>query len=221
MVRVTTIPLPPADRGEVLRYALCRRPGPADLELLESCLAELGDRLRGRVCWQTYPVTVLEGGGLDLGFARTDSRDLARRLAGCRECVLFAATVGLEMDRLIARYGGVSPARSLLFQALGAERIEALCDAFCARTAEDLARQGRGVTVRFSPGYGDVPLGLQNDIFRALDCPRKIGLTLNESLLMSPSKSVTAVFGVTDRPEGDCAPGGCAACGKQDCIYRE
>ena len=134
---------------------------------------------------------------------------------------MFAATVGLEMDRLIARYGGVSPARSLLFQALGAERIEALCDAFCARTAEDLARQGRGVTVRFSPGYGDVPLGLQNDIFRALDCPRKIGLTLNESLLMSPSKSVTAVFGVTDRPEGDCAPGGCAACGKQDCIYRE
>ena len=221
MVRVTTIPLPPADRGEVLRYALCRRPGPADLELLESCLAELGDRLRGRVCWERFPVTALEDGGLDLGFARTASRDLARRLAGCRECVLFAATVGLEMDRLIARYGGVSPARSLLFQALGAERIEALCDAFCARTAEDLARQGRGVTVRFSPGYGDVPLGLQNDIFRALDCPRKIGLTLNESLLMSPSKSVTAVFGVTDRPEGDCAPGGCAACGKQDCIYRE
>lgn len=220
MVRVATIPLPPVDRGEALRYAGCRRPGPADLELLESCLVELGDRLRGRVCWETYPVIPL-GGGVDLGFARTGSRDLTRRLAGCGTCVLFAATVGLEMDRLIARYGGVSPARSLFFQAIGAERIEALCDTFCRQMADDLARQGRGVTVRFSPGYGDVPLGLQSDIFRVLDCPRKIGLTLNESLLMSPSKSVTAVFGVTDRPEGDCAGAGCADCGKQDCVYRE
>ena len=71
--------------------------------------------------------------------------------------------------------------------------------------------------INMSPVKGRV----YREIFRVLDCPRRIGLTLNESLLMSPSKSVTAVFGVTDRPEGDCAPGGCAACGKQDCIYRE
>ena len=219
-MQVRTFSLPPADRGEVLRYAGCRRPGSAEQALLESCLTELGDRLRGRVCWETYPVVPLEG-GVDLGFVRTDSRDLTRRLAGCGTCVLFAATVGVEMDRLIARYGGVSPARSLFFQAIGAERIEALCDTFCGWMAEDLSRQGRGVTVRFSPGYGDVPLAMQRDIFRVLDCPRKIGLTLNESLLMSPSKSVTAVFGVTDRPEGGCAAADCTACGKQDCAYRE
>lgn len=221
MVHVNSLPLPAADRREILRYAGCREPGPAERELLESCLAELGDRLRGRVCWDCFPVTALPDGGLDLGFARTDSKGLARRLNGCRACVVFAATVGLEMDRLIARYGGSSPARSLFFQAIGAERIEALCDAFCGRMREDLARQGRGVTVRFSPGYGDLPLALQKDIFQVLDCSRKIGLTLNESLLMSPSKSVTAIFGITDRPEGDCAGTGCAGCGKQDCVYRE
>ena len=53
-----------------------------------------------------------------------------------------------------------------------------------------------------------------------MDCPRKIGLTLNESLLMSPSKSVTAIFGITDGP-GDSREAGCAACGKQDCAYRK
>lgn len=221
MVRVKTISLPPTDRGEVLRYAGCRRPGEADRALLESCLSELGDRLRGRVCWDVFPVTALAEGGLDLGFARTGSRDLGRRLAECRECVVFAATVGLEMDRLIARYGGVSPSRSLVFQAIGAERIEALCDSFCVQAAEALERQGRGVTPRFSPGYGDLPLELQTEIFRVLDCPRRIGLTLNESLLMSPTKSVTAVFGVTDRPGGGCAGAGCAACGNQACAYRE
>lgn len=221
MVRVETISLPPVDRGEVLRYAGCRKGGEAEEALLDGCLSELGDRLRGRVCWEMFPLTPLEGGGVDLGFARTGSKALARRLSGCREGVVFAATVGLEMDRLIARYGGSSPARSLFFQAIGAERIEALCDAFCGRMKEELARQGRGVTVRFSPGYGDLPLALQREIFRVLDCPRRIGLTLNESLLMSPSKSVTALFGITDRPEGDCAGAGCVGCEKQDCVFRE
>lgn len=221
MVRVISLPLPPPDRGEIFRYAGCRNPGPAEGQLLERCFAELEDRLRCQVCWDCFPVTALPDGGLDLGFARTESAGLARRLNGCRACVLFAATVGLELDRLIARYGGASPARSLFFQAIGAERIEALCDAFCGQMAEDLARQGRGVTMRFSPGYGDLPLALQRDIFRVLDCPRRIGLTLNESLLMSPSKSVTAIFGITDRPEGGCAGAGCAGCGKQDCVFRE
>lgn len=221
MVHVSSVPLPAADRGEILRYAGCRKPGPGELELLESCLAELGARLRGQVCWDCFQVAVLPDGGLDLGFARTDSKGLARRLNGCRACVVFAATVGLEMDRLIARYGGISPARSLFFQAIGAERIEALCDAFCGQMTEDLARQGRGVTVRFSPGYGDLPLALQKDIFQVLDCSRKIGLTLNGSLLMSPSKSVTAIFGITDGPGEDCGRAGCAGCGKQDCAYRE
>ena len=49
---------------------------------------------------------------------------------------------------------------------------------------------------RFSPGYGDLPIEIQKDIFRALDCPRRIGLTLNENLLMSPTKSVSAIIGI-------------------------
>ena len=72
---------------------------------------------------------------------------------------------------------------------------------------------------RFSPGYGDLPLSLQRDIFRVLDCPRKIGLTLNESLLMSPSKSVTAIVGLGHPRESSCS-GGCNQCSKTDCIYR-
>ena len=87
----------------------------------------------------------------------------------------------------------------MFFQAIGAERIESLCDAFCAeREAEGLR-----LRPRFSPGYGDLPLELQRDLFRGLDCSRKIGLTLNESLLMSPSKSVTAIAGIVGGAEAE------------------
>jgi cobalamin-dependent methionine synthase I len=52
---------------------------------------------------------------------------------------------------------------------------------------------------RYSPGYGDLPLEMQREIIRALDCGRTIGVTLTESLLMQPSKSVTAVIGMKER----------------------
>ena len=124
------------------------------------------------------------------------------------------AGAGLEIDRLIRRYTSLSPAKALFFQAIGAERIESLCDAFC----EELKKDGLQLRPRFSPGYGDLPMELQKDIFRVLDCPRKIGLALNESLLMSPSKSVTAIIGIGEGTEE--ADNKCSACEKSDCAYR-
>ena len=153
MVQVLSFSPPPVDRREILRYAGCRQPGPAEMDLLESCLAELGDRLRCQVCWDTFPVS--SGGGRSgPGFCLDRLRASPGGCPAAGSVCFSPPAVGLELDRLIARYGAVSPARGLFFQAIGAERIEALCDAFCARQAEELARQGLGVTQRFSPGYG-------------------------------------------------------------------
>jgi hypothetical protein len=80
-----------------------------------------------------------------------------------------------------------------MLQALGSERVEALCDEFCRLMAIESKRELRP---RFSPGYGDLPLELQRDIFRLLEPSRRIGVVLNDSLLMSPSKSVTAIIGI-------------------------
>ena len=84
-------------------------------------------------------------------------------------------------------------------QAIGSERVESRCVAFEGEIKDEL-REARGeisFRPRFSPGYGDLSLELQRDIFRLLDCQRQIGVTLGDSLLMSPSKSVTAIIGVT------------------------
>ena len=215
----TTYPTPGAvNRREILRYAGVREETPELAALLDEALRELLPMLSGKVCWQEFP---LSGGetGLDLGFACVDSASLARNLSGCDRIILFAATLGLGPDRLIARYSRLSPAKALLLQAIGTERIEDLCGRFCNSIRQDACCQGLSMAPRFSPGYGDLPLTVQRDIFRVLDCSRKIGLTLNDSFLMSPSKSVTAIVGL-----GPCAdPGqatGCRSCGKTDCPYR-
>lgn len=215
---VQTYEAPPVDRREITRYMGARELSEDLSALLEECLQEAEGRLRYAVCWREFPVSA-EGERVDLSFAQVESAVLARRLSGCGRAVLFAATVGLELDRLIARYSRLQPVKALMFQAIGAERVEALCDAFCEDVKRRAAERGECPRPRFSPGYGDVPLELQRDIFRVLDCSRKIGLTLNASLLMTPTKSVTAVIGLGRdkiQPEKE----KCGACTKGDCAFR-
>ena len=133
--------------------------------------------------------------------------------------ILFAATVGAPFDRLIQKYSLLAPSKALIMQAIGAERVESLCDAFCEKMDTDLSKDGKCLTPRVSPGYGDIPLAMQKDVFAVLDCPRKIGLTLDSSLMMSPTKSVTAVAGIvgSDRATDT---NKCGSCGSIDCPYR-
>lgn len=219
-VYTKTYKAPQYREREILRYAGVREKTAEIESLMRECIAELGDRLCFKVCYTELGACVV-GNDVDLGFCKVCSAALAKNLRGCDRIVLMGATVGLEIDRLIARYGTLSPSRALMMQAIGAERIESLCDSFCEEIKEEKRLLGKSVRPRFSPGYGDLPIELQRDIFLALDCPRRIGLSLNESLLMSPSKSVTAIIGVGS---GACTDGnklGCDVCENKGCGYRK
>ena len=185
----------PTDMGEVLRYAGVSGEAICVESLAWECLSEADAVLEYKVCFSEFDIA-LTGDKADLGFMTTQSSALSKNLVGCDRIILFAATLGIGIDRLIAKYSSLSPTKALLLQAIGAERIESLCDAFCADISSMAKESGLKLKPRFSAGYGDFPLSAQKDIFRVLDCPRKIGLTLNESLLMSPSKSVTAIVGL-------------------------
>lgn len=189
--------LPPENQREITRY-MGGAWSPETESLILQCAKEARGILTPRICYARFPISFRQD-TLDLGFASTQSKGLKKNLAECREIIVFAATVGISLDRLIARYEKISPAKALCLHAIGAERVEELCDRFCYHMKENLSLEGKETCPRFSPGYGDLSLELQRDIFRVLDCPRRIGLTLNESLLMSPSKSVTAIFGIKER----------------------
>ena len=182
---------PDIDTKEVLRYAGVREIDEETLALLDRCIKESADALGYNVCYSRYPVSV-DGDLVDLGFTRTFSHSLATCLKECDEIILFCATVGVGIDRLIKRYSLTSPSVAIMLQALGSERVEALCDAFCDDMAE---KTGRLLRPRFSPGYGDLALELQREIFACL-VPSKIGVSLSENLFMTPSKSVTAIIGI-------------------------
>lgn len=218
---------PPFDIGEIRRYSgMPKTAENADVDgLIRDCIDEVSGRLIYKVCFREFAIS-FDGNVTNLGFIKTESRGLKKNLDGCCGIILFAATVGIGLDRLIAKYGVTSPGRAVIFQAIGAERAEALCDTFCDDMAREKARSGLVLHNRFSAGYGDFPLAAQREIFAALDCPRKIGLTLNESMLMSPSKSVTAIIGISpDNSKRDTDKNikinKCAYCQKTDCEFRQ
>ena len=185
---------PPVSRKEILRYAGCAVADEATASLMENCLTEAANALVYKVCYRELPVTVA-GEMCDFGAFSVSSGNLAGNLSGCSRVILFAATVGVGIDRLIHKYSHIAPSRALMMQAIGAERIEALCDLFCADMEKE---RGGSLRPRFSPGYGDLPLEVQKDILTLLEAPKRIGLSLNDSLLMSPTKSVTAFAGITN-----------------------
>lgn len=188
-------PEPEYNKKEILRYAYCGNDSEDVNGILNECIAELKEKLRYAVCFSEFSVSFGEN-EIDLGFCKTKSRDLMKNLTGCEKIILFAATVGIEADRIIKKYSLISPSKAVLMQAAGTERIESLCDLFNSETAEIYRKQGYTLCPRFSPGYGDLPLEMQRDIFSVLGCEKNVGLTLNKSLIMSPSKSVTAIIGI-------------------------
>lgn len=196
-VLIKTYTEPEFCKKEILRYAGCNESTDGIAELIDSCIAEVRQSLTYKVCYREFPALLCDD-FCNLGFINVKSADLRKNLAGCHSIVLFGATIGLEIDRLIAKYGKISPTKALIFQAIGAERIEALCDLFCKDIAEEKRISGFSTKSRFSAGYGDLPITLQKDIFKVLDSSKQIGLSLNSSMLMSPSKSVTAIIGITE-----------------------
>lgn len=186
---------PQIDKNEALRYAGTKKEDAESEALLESCIAEAEDRLSYKGCYARFDVCV-SGDEIDMGFARVNSHSLARCLEGCCEVIVFCATVGVGIDRLISRYSDISPTRAVMLSALGSERVEALCDELCAEISAEEKAKGRVIRPRFSPGYGDLSLELQRSVFTVLDPGRRIGVVLNDNLFMSPSKSVTAIIGI-------------------------
>ncbi len=132
-------------------------------------------------------------------FPRTDpvwtSPGLAKHLEGCGGVYLVCATLGAAFDAFLRRKAAASGTDALIAQALGAAGVERRLDA-----AEDEIRQeladGETLVSRYSPGYGDLPLAANGDILSLLDATRRVGVSMTESQLLAPSKSVVAVIGV-------------------------
>ncbi len=170
-------------------------------------------------CSTSEKVVALKGQKRTLAF---ESRNLADNLSQCSSVVLIAATMGIGADKLLQKYEILNMTKATITQACGAACIEAYCNILQEQICEEASTGDRKLYLRprFSPGYGDMPLHYQKVIFDELECTKRIGLTLTDSLLMYPTKSVSAFIGLTANPQS-CHIGKCEYCENTACEFRE
>ena len=205
---------------EVLHF-LGWRGTPVDAPLLAQIrdLCDLAVReVRPRMAERRFPLA--PDGSLAGTSMTPKGKDVRAMLAPCREAVLLAATLGAESERLLLRMQAKDAAQALVLDAVLSAAIEAVLDAREEALRGELAVQGRYLTDRFSPGYGDMPLAQTREICEVLGAQRAIGLTVSAGGVMIPRKSVTAILGISDVPVAR-RPAGCEGCAaRETCALR-
>lgn len=201
------------NRAEVLQYLGWRGSEiPPEVNAqLDGCLQETLTLASPRVVWRLLPMLP---GGLRVG------DDIQALLSESTQCVLLAATLGNALETAIRRAQVRGLTRALMLDCCGSAAIESVCDAAEAEIRAAVG-EGKHLTDRFSPGYGDLPLSVQPLLLDILDAPRRIGLTLTPTGIMTPRKSVTAILGIADTPQPRRFRG-CAYCSMfENCAYRK
>ena len=207
---------------EVLRYLGFRQHMPDENTLRFICAVEsaLQTEIRPKSIYGEFPLAFLSNRDVKIGDKVFESEQLRRHLNGCERILVFAATLGAGADSLLRRYSATDRAKAAVAQAVLAAATESYCDEVCAEIAKKENKNGWYLRPRFSPGYGDLALTAQRDLFALLEITKRTGIVLTESCLMLPTKSVTAFIGLT-RDAQRCDKRGCALCDNTDCAYRK
>ena len=187
--------------------------------MIEDAFSEVEKAVGPKSICRIFDVEQFSDGMIRIGNTEIKSSSLSRNLKGCVKVVLFGATLGAGVDQLIRRTSMTDMSRAVIQQACAAAVLEEYCDKKQLETGEELEKEGLYLRPRFSPGYGDFDIHYQKPLMQMLDCAKTIGLTMTDSYMMTPSKSVTAVIGASPVKER-CPVAGCEACDKTDCEYR-
>ncbi len=210
------------DKLEVLRYLghTNQNIDSNTEQLINDCLVEIQNLMACKFTYETFNMDKKDNSiSLIDTVLVMESQDIANHLAKSDKCVLMAATLGLDVDMKIAYYSKTDVTRSLVLDACASAAIEALCDEVEEKVRKEACDHGYNITSRFSAGYGDLPITLQKPITQVLKTYPKMGLTVSESYIMLPRKSVTAIIG-WQKEEVTAKIIKCRLCNKQNCSFR-
>ena len=185
-------------RSEIARYLGYKngkKPDDKTASLIEKCISEVMEAAEPKSVYDTFSLSVLNGKCCFAGI-EVFSQSLVNNLHGCDDVVMLAVTIGEGFDRLVRRANVRDRGKALVLQATGAEVVETWCNKVNDEITSDFEVKGLHTRPRFSPGYGDFPLEMQQDFERVLHMRKNVGISLSDGNIMTPSKSITAVIGV-------------------------
>lgn len=214
---------------EVLRYLEYKGQYISDdlKNTIDECIKITKEKINPRYILRVYPILIenndacynkiaIKGSNLKL-----KSKNLYNILKDCEECIIISATLGIEIEKKIRKYSYCQLSKSIIMDACATTAIEEVCDVVQSNIEKELNQKGKYITMRYSPGYGDLPLELNKEILNLLNAQNKIGLTINDSGIMIPRKSVVAIMGITHKTINRVQPS-CLNCeNHKTCKYKK
>ena len=188
----------PIDPYEVLRYIGYRKD-----QVTEEDIKQVNERIKKarpfiapKACYRRFNVLVKGDGYIELPYGEVLSKDLTRNLTGCDSIFMIACTIGPLYDRNMVKNRRISMAEASYLQAIGAAAVEDVVDILNRELERQVKEEGKTLKSRYSPGFGDYTLENQKGLFQVLAPEKFTGITLMNTLIMAPEKSVTAIIGI-------------------------
>lgn len=189
------------------------------LAMISDSFMELETYAEPRHIYRIFALQIQSENCFTIGLNEYSSYNLGKNLKGCDKAIIFAATLGIDVDRLIKKASLSNMAKAVVLQACAAAFLENYCDQCQKEIGAQLSGEGYYLRPRFSPGYGDFSIEYQLRFLEMLQADKHIGLTLTENYMLNPTKSITAIMGLS-RTSQPCHIKGCEECDKIDCLYR-
>lgn len=215
----------PVDKEQALRFmGYSGQVLTADLESrFQQMVKKCGDITKASYVWRLFDIESISSQAVTLKNNQLvlEGASIANHLEGAVQVVLLGATLGLANEREAHALASVNSLDALLFNACSNALIEQVAD-LAQNEINDWAKErGLFAKMRFSPGYGDLPLTIQPQFLKVLGAQKSIGLHVLPTNILVPMKSITAIVGLFDY-EIDASFVSCKQCAAFEfCSYRE
>lgn len=161
------------------------------VDLVDECLSEIKEMASFKVIYQTFPLSFdplyIEDANINIHYP-----NLIELFQNCHDVIIIGCTLGIQIDRKLKYYSHIHLTKMVIFDAVASSYLEECCDEY-----ENEHIIGKR-TYRFCPGYGNVPIELNKSLARVIDCQKKIGLTVQDSHILLPQKSMIGLIGLGD-----------------------
>lgn len=145
-------------------------------------------------------------------------RKVAHFLKNSTSFALFVCTAGYEISERVQQLTLKGESiEAYVCDVLGSVIVETAMDKIHERLKTEQKLLSKTVTNRYSPGYCNWSVAEQFELFRFFP-DEFCGITLNESALMQPLKSVSGIIGIGEKTIFNEYL--CDSCNSTNCIYR-
>ena len=189
--------------------------------LIDQIILQIPDRCEIRAGFRLIDMEKTEDGptGLNIGgiFFNTD-KIVTGQLKKSERAAVFLVTIGKGMElwsKELLNDGDI--VRGYLVDAVASITAENVTDILHDHIGKRMEESGLNITNRYSPGYCLWQVSEQHKLFSLLPV-KFLGVTLTESALMQPIKSVSGIIGIGADVKYKVYI--CDKCGVKDCTYR-